>query len=109
MIEVVLSNLLNNAVKFTPQNGQIDITVTRQGDEVWFSISDDGIGIPEDKLDWIFKRFYQVAAPLRRHHEGIGLGLAIAKELIELHQGRIWAENRPTGSKFTVALGLYNG
>lgn len=106
MMEVILANLLNNAVKFTPQGGQIDIVVARHGDEAWFSISDDGIGVPEDKLEWIFRRFYQVESPLRRHHEGMGLGLAIAKELIELHQGRIWAEKRPKGTKFTIALAL---
>ena len=108
MIEVTLTNLLNNAVKFTPQAGQINIVVERRGDELWFSISDDGIGVPEDKLEWIFRRFYQVESPLRRHHEGMGLGLAIARELIELHQGRIWAENRPKGTRFTIALALAN-
>jgi signal transduction histidine kinase len=106
MMEVILTNLLSNAIKFTPQGGQIDIVVERRGDEAWFSVSDNGTGIPEDKLEWIFRRFYQVESPLRRHHEGMGLGLAIARELIELHQGRIWAENRPKGSKFTIALGL---
>lgn len=106
MMEVILSNLLNNAVKFTPQGGRIDLSVERHGDEAWLSISDNGIGIPEDKIDWIFKRFYQVESPLRRHYEGMGLGLAIVKELIELHHGRIWAENRPKGSKFTFALSL---
>ena len=104
MIEVIVDNLLSNAIKFTPQGGEINISLQRQGQEVWFAIQDTGIGIPTDQLDRIFKRFYQVESPLRRHHEGMGLGLSIAKELVELHNGRIWAETLPQGSKFTLAL-----
>ncbi len=106
MIEVILTNLIDNAVKFTPQEGQVQIELQRKGEEAWFSISDNGVGIPQDQLDRIFGRFYQVESPLRRHHEGMGLGLSIAKELIDLHNGRIWAENLPTGSKFNIALKL---
>lgn len=108
MIEVVLNNLLNNAVKFTPQGGQIAITLERRDGEAWFTMSDSGIGIPNDQLERIFKRFYQVESPLRRHHEGMGLGLSIAKELVELHNGRVWATNLPQGSQFTIALKLAN-
>lgn len=107
MIEVIISNLLSNAIKFTPQNGRVDITLRRQGSEVWFTMIDNGIGIPKDQLDRIFKRFYQVESPLRRHHEGMGLGLSIAKELVELHNGRIWAETLTEGSKFTMVLPLH--
>ncbi len=106
MIEVILTNLIDNAVKFTPQEGQVQIELQRKGEEAWFSISDNGVGIPQDQLDRIFGRFYQVESPLRRHHEGMGLGLSIAKELIDLHNGRIWAENLSTGSKFNIALKL---
>jgi signal transduction histidine kinase len=107
VMEVVFSNLLNNAVKFTPQGGRIDINVERRGEEAWFRMADSGIGIPADKLDRIFKRFYQVEPALRRRYEGMGLGLAIAKELVELHQGRIWAESQAEGgSVFYVALPL---
>jgi signal transduction histidine kinase len=107
VMEVVFSNLLNNAVKFTPQGGRIDINVEQRGEEAWFRMADSGIGIPADKLDRIFKRFYQVEPALRRRYEGMGLGLAIAKELVELHQGRIWAESREEGgSVFYVALPL---
>lgn len=108
MIQVIIDNLLSNAIKFTPQGGQIDIALQRQGQEVWFTIQDTGIGIPGDQLDRIFKRFYQVENPLRRHHEGMGLGLSIAKELVELHNGRIWAETLSQGSKFTLALQAVN-
>ncbi len=107
MIEVVINNLLGNAIKFTPQGGHIEIALSTKADEVWFTVSDDGIGIPSDKLERIFTRFYQVEDHMRRHYEGMGLGLAIAKELIELHHGRIWVENKqPKGSKFFVALPL---
>ncbi|MAT97220.1 MAG: hypothetical protein CL608_08770 [Anaerolineaceae bacterium] len=107
MMEVIIGNLLNNAVKFTPKGGQIGVKVQRQGREAWFHIKDSGIGIPEDQLERIFKRFYQVESPLRRQHEGMGLGLSIAKELVELHGGRIWAESsNQHGSEFIIALRL---
>jgi signal transduction histidine kinase len=107
MIEVVINNLLSNAIKFTPQGGHIEIALNRKPDEVWITVTDDGIGIPSDKLERIFTRFYQVEDHMRRHYEGMGLGLAIAKELVELHHGRIWVENKqPKGSKFFVALPL---
>ncbi len=107
VIEVVLGNLMNNAAKFAPRGGYINITLQTQGDEAWFRIKDNGIGIPADQMDRIFKRFYQVENPLRRQHEGMGLGLSIAKELIELHNGRIWAESADQqGSEFVVALKL---
>ncbi|MBK7897305.1 MAG: GAF domain-containing sensor histidine kinase [Candidatus Promineifilaceae bacterium] len=107
MMEVIIGNLLNNAVKFTPKGGQIVVKVERHGREAWFRIKDSGIGIPEDQLERIFKRFYQVESPLRRQHEGMGLGLSIAKELVELHGGRIWAESsNQNGSEFIIALRL---
>jgi signal transduction histidine kinase len=107
VIQTALNNLVSNAVKFTPPGGQIEIRLQRQGHEAWFSVRDSGVGIPSDRLSWIFKRFYQIESPLRRKHEGLGLGLAIAKELVELHNGRIWAESQPgQGSSFTVALPL---
>lgn len=107
MMEVIIGNLLNNAVKFTPKGGQIEVKIQRQGREAWFRIKDSGMGIPEDQLERIFKRFYQVESPLRRQHEGMGLGLSIAKELVELHGGRIWAESsNEHGSEFIIALRL---
>ncbi len=110
MIEVVLGNLLNNAVKFTPQNGRIAITVERRGREAWLRIQDSGSGISEDQLDRIFHRFYQIESPLVREHGGMGLGLSIAKELVELNHGRIWAESAgENGSEFIVALPLAGG
>ncbi|MCA9897942.1 MAG: GAF domain-containing sensor histidine kinase [Anaerolineales bacterium] len=107
MMEVIIGNLLNNAVKFSPKGSQIKVKVERHGREAWFRIKDNGVGIPEDQLERIFKRFYQVESPLRRQHEGMGLGLSIAKELVELHNGRIWAESsNRDGSEFILALRL---
>lgn len=107
MIEVVLNNLIANAIKFTPQEGEIEIDVYRNGGEAWITVSDSGVGIPQDQVERIFKRFYQVESALVRKHEGMGLGLSIAKDLVESNNGRIWAENRdPQGSRFTVALQL---
>lgn len=107
MMEVVITNLVNNAIKFTAEGGRIDITLEQRDSEVWLCVSDTGIGIPDEQLSRIFNRFYQVEPHLRRHYEGMGLGLAIAKELVELHQGRIWAKSRVgEGSHFFVALPL---
>ena len=107
MMLTVFTNLLHNAIKFTPEGGQISLRLAQHGHEAWFSICDPGIGIPADKLEWIFKRFCQVETSMRRRYEGLGLGLSIAKDLVELHNGRIWAESTPQqGSTFTVALPL---
>src|SRR5690606_35773554 len=93
MVEVVLGNLLDNAIKFTRPQGIIAIFVARHGAEVWCSVRDNGVGIPSDKLDRIFDRFYQTEHYLRREYGGLGLGLALAKELLTLHNGRIWVES----------------
>jgi signal transduction histidine kinase len=104
-----LSNLLNNAAKFTPPGGRIEVSVYPQGQEAWCRIRDNGIGIPPDKLERIFKRFYQVESALNRRHEGMGLGLSIARDLVELHNGRVWAEsNGKQGSTFYLVLPLHN-
>jgi signal transduction histidine kinase len=102
-----LSNLLHNAVKFTPNGGHIEVNVYQQGAEAWCQISDNGIGIPPDRLERIFKRFYQVESSLTRRHEGMGLGLTIAQEIVRLHNGRIWADSDGnSGSRFFVVLPL---
>ncbi|MFZ5916598.1 MAG: ATP-binding protein [Chloroflexota bacterium] len=104
-IYLVLVNLLSNALKFTPSGGRVLIVVEDRDTEVWVAVRDTGIGIPAGKLDRIFERFYQVEGSLARHYEGMGLGLSIAKGMVELHGGRIWAESvEGMGSSFTVAL-----
>jgi signal transduction histidine kinase len=106
-IYLVLVNLLSNAVKFTDAGGKVQIAVQVRSSEVWVSVRDTGIGIPADKLEKIFDRFYQVEGSLARHYEGMGLGLPIAKGMVELHGGRIWAESvEGLGTSFTFALPL---
>jgi signal transduction histidine kinase len=99
----VLVNLLANAVKFTPDGGHVSVVATRMNGEVTITVSDTGAGIGPADMDRIFKEFGQTASA--RGHEGTGLGLALAKRIIELHGGRIWAESAlGRGSTFTFAL-----
>jgi signal transduction histidine kinase len=104
-IAIVLNNLLNNAIKFTPPGGRIQVTARPQTGAVAVSVIDTGIGIPTEELQHIFERFHQVASHLTRREGGMGLGLPIAQGIIELHGGRIWAESVPgEGSCFTFTL-----
>jgi len=106
-VYLVLANLLSNAVKFTSAGGRVQVVVETHDAEVRVSVRDTGIGIPADKLDKIFDRFYQVESSLSRHYEGMGLGLSIAKGMVELHGGRIWVQSvEGRGSAFTFALPL---
>jgi signal transduction histidine kinase len=104
-IYLVLANLLSNAIKFTSSRGRVQVSARKKGDEIWMTVMDTGIGIPERDYNHIFDRFYQVEPSLTRHYEGMGLGLSIAKSMVELHKGRIWVESVVgKGSRFTVAL-----
>ncbi|HEU4748169.1 MAG TPA: PAS domain S-box protein [Gemmatimonadaceae bacterium] len=101
-ISQVLSNLVGNAVKFTPREGLISIAAERVDGEVRFAVIDTGPGIPAEQLPHIFGRFWQAKASDRR---GIGLGLAIAKGIVEAHKGRIWVESSVgLGSTFYFTL-----
>jgi two-component system phosphate regulon sensor histidine kinase PhoR len=86
-----LTNLVHNAIKFTPEGGNVTITARQNVDVIEFSIKDTGIGIPSDDLPRIFERFYK--ADQARTESGTGLGLAIARHLVEAHSGRIWVES----------------
>ena len=98
----VLVNLVGNAVKFTPEGGRVSARAARVGDEVHFSVVDNGPGIPPDLLEAVFERFWQAGENDRR---GLGLGLYIAKSIVEAHGGRIWAESRiGEGSAFHFTL-----
>jgi GAF domain-containing protein len=101
----VLDNLLHNAVKFSPNGGRITVRVVDRGDHAEVSVQDTGIGIPPDKLDRIFERFYQVDGSTRRRFGGMGLGLAIVKRIVEAHGGRVWAESElGKGSTFYFTI-----
>jgi signal transduction histidine kinase len=109
-LHLVLANLLSNAIKFTPEGGHIHMEVETRGNEVWVSVRDTGIGIPPREQERIFDRFYQVEPSLTRRFGGMGLGLSIAKGMVELHGGRIWVESlEGMGSSFTFALPLSEG
>ena len=104
-ISIALHNILNNALAFTSEGGHITVQVEELPEQVRVSIIDDGLGIPEDALERVFDRFYQVEEHLTRHHGGMGLGLSVTKAMIELHGGEIWVESKVNqGSNFTFLL-----
>lgn len=105
---MALTNLLNNAIKFTPSGGHITLSYKRKPGAVWIVVTDTGVGIPQEHLSRIFEEFHQVEDHMTRRHGGMGLGLAIAKALVEAHGGRIWAESGGLGrgSTFTINLPL---
>jgi two-component system, sensor histidine kinase ChiS len=107
-MEKVFYNLLSNAFKFTHGDGRIDISIGIERDRlVVISVKDTGIGIPEERLEHIFDRFYQVDGSSTRENEGTGIGLALARELAELHKGKISASSQENvGSEFVVTLPL---
>jgi signal transduction histidine kinase len=102
---LVLANLINNAIKFTPEKGRIHINLELKGHKYWLNVIDTGIGIPSTEYERIFDQFYQVEPPLTRKYQGMGLGLSIAKGMVEVHKGRIWVESVVgKGSNFVVVL-----
>jgi CheY-like chemotaxis protein/two-component sensor histidine kinase len=105
-LEQVLTNLLNNAAKYTDPGGQIYVAVDREGADVVLRVSDTGIGIPADVLPRVFDLFVQVERRLDRSQGGIGIGLTLVKRLVELHGGSVEAtsEGAGQGSEFTVRL-----
>ena len=102
----VINNLLDNARKFSPEGGTITVRAWHEGDEVFISVSDEGIGIPPDKLDKVFERFYQVDASSTRQFGGMGIGLSLCKQIVDMHGGRIWAESEGTGKGTTITFTL---
>jgi len=104
-IEQVLTNLVDNAIKFTPALGTVTISASDLGAEARVAVSDTGIGISSTELEKVFDRFYQVDSGSTRHYRGAGLGLTICKHIIEYHRGRIWAESQVgKGSTFAFTL-----
>jgi len=115
-IEKIMYNLLSNAMKFTPEGGKVSVQLSVSSDQLptqklitdhclLITVRDSGIGIPQDRLPHIFDRFYQVDASRTREHEGTGIGLALTKELVELHRGTISVESAEGfGATFVVQL-----
>ena len=101
----VIDNILNNAIKYSPDGGKITVSMKTTDDQMILSIKDQGLGIPKQDLPKIFDRFYRVDRARSRAQGGTGLGLAIAKEIIKQHNGFIWAKSEyGKGSTFTIVL-----
>jgi len=104
-IEELYSNLLLNAIKYTPNGGNIELTVKNRPDHIVTEISDSGIGIPEDELSKVFDEFYRAANVPKDIKSGSGLGLSIAKQIVESHKGKIWVNSElGVWTKFTFIL-----
>ena len=101
----VVDNIMNNAIKYSPDGGVITCRLLETHNNVILSISDQGLGIPKKDLDHVFDRFFRVDKARSRAQGGTGLGLAISKEVIELHHGRIWVDSvEGKGSTFYISL-----
>jgi PAS domain S-box-containing protein len=106
----VMDNLLSNALKFTPEGGTITVRAWQEGKQVALEVQDSGIGIPAEQLERIFERFYQVDGSARRRYGGVGLGLALVKEIVSLHGGQVTVKSQVgEGSTFTVTLPIREG
>lgn len=104
-MEKIICNLISNAFKFTSENGEIKLTANIISSSVEIKIKDTGLGIPSDSLPHIFNRFYQVDGSSTREHEGTGIGLALTKELVELHKGLISVNSKEgEGTEFKITF-----
>ena len=107
-LTMAVTNLLNNAIRFTERTGEIGLSLEQHGREAWLRVRDDGIGVPRDQQEHIFDLFYQVEDHLTRRYDGLGMGLAIVKAIAEAHGGRVWVESEglDAGANFTIAIPL---
>lgn len=105
---MALGNVLNNAVRFTPDGGKITVEAENHGRELWIRVRDTGIGIPAGELERIFERFVQLEDHMTRQNGGLGIGLSIARSMVQAHGGRLWAASTGVnqGATFTIALPL---
>ncbi len=104
-VDIAISNLVKNAIIFTDPGGQVGIKADGDQGMIKIFVVDTGIGIPSDAVDRVFDRFFQVESHLTRKHGGMGLGLSIAKAMVEMHNGQIWCESKEgTGSLFCIML-----
>lgn len=109
-LEKVFLNLLFNALKFTPENGRVELRARREGEELIFTVEDTGIGIPQKSLPHIFDRFWQADGSAKRKFQGVGIGLSLVKELIEVQEGSVSVESEvDQGTKFTIRLPYSKG
>jgi signal transduction histidine kinase len=104
-LKVALSHIVRNAISFTDAKGRVGIIAERVNGFVKVTVKDSGIGIPKEDVQRVFDRFYQVESHLTRKHGGMGLGLSIAKAMVELHNGQIWCESEEgVGSTFVLLI-----
>jgi len=105
-IDQVITNLIKNAIDFVPANtGKITLRVSKKENKIIFSVEDNGSGIPPDKVDNLFKKFYQIDTTMTRKHGGTGLGLAISKGIVEAHGGTMWVDKEYLGgARFIFTL-----
>jgi signal transduction histidine kinase len=104
----VLANLLNNAAKYTPSGGTVFFSLAQEGEQAVFRVRDTGIGIPANMLDKVFDMFIQIDSGLDRAHGGLGIGLTLVRELVNMHQGsiRVTSDGPGKGSEFVVRIPL---
>ena len=102
----ILTNLLTNALSYTPEGGEVNLSVTLANNTLRFAVKDNGVGIPSEHLQNIFTRFYRVDKSRSRHAGGSGIGLTIAKHLVEAHGGKIWVESEGEGMGSTFIFEL---
>jgi histidine kinase len=109
-LEQIMLNLLDNALRYTPKGGEVQIIVKKEGEWAKISVKDSGVGITEEHLPHVFDRFYRVDEARARQDGGSGIGLTIAKRLVEAHNGEIWVESggRDEGACFSFTLPLYD-
>jgi len=99
---------MENAIKFSPDNGQITVTAKDAKTMIQVSVADQGIGIPKNQQERIFERFYQIDGSPRRRFGGTGMGLAIIKRILEAHDGQVWVESElGQGSTFYITIPKY--
>lgn len=96
-LKQILINIISNAVKFTPSEGSITLTASKIEDDLWISVKDTGVGIPPEMAEKVFLAFVQADSSYTKLYRGVGLGLSISKNLVELHKGKIWLEPNPEG------------
>lgn len=108
-IREIMNNLLTNAIKFT-EKGSIIISAKVKGESIEISVKDTGVGIPKDKIENLFQKFYQVDSSISRRYGGTGLGLSITKQIVEAHGGKIKVESiEKKGTSFIFTLPIKNG
>ena len=108
-IEQVVYNLIDNAFKYSRESKIVDVRLFREDDYIVFSVKDYGVGIRKEDREKIFSRFYRAGEELSQNVKGSGIGLAIVKQIVEAHRGKITVESNPgKGSKFSVKLPIVN-